>query len=324
MICFPFIGEHKCTRRNAIYVIITCLTFSSTYLIPQLFAQKCHAIVQFPYNEAIAIENLTFKNESELTLPMYWVPGLSEIGKSLPYRLAVTLFFNCLLIRIIPFIVIFRLNFRLIQTLAHTKRRDRQVNPYEQKRHNVTYMLVIVISTYLFCIMPSIPFVAFFASAPHKYIDVSFHYRTFQYLDEFAKFLMIFNSALQCYLYIFFGKRFRRELTSFLCCLCAKHFYMPIPQTYSTSNHGQLIPPIWNPNDVFELVLRGEWSLDQQHDSITGVEFSFHYVRRPSRSTRLSETTIRLESDDDNHNQIKFSLLKRFRICIEQFFSPLK
>jgi hypothetical protein len=324
MICFPFIGEHKCTRHNAIYVIIICLIFSVTYLIPQLFAQKCHDIIQYPYKESIIIENLTFINQSELTLPKYWISGLSEMGKSLTYRLTVTLFFNCLLIRIMPFLIIFQLNFRLIQTLAHAKRRDRQLNPYEEKRHNVTYMLVIVISTYLVCVMPSILFTAFFAFAPHKYIDVSFHYRIFQYLDEFAKFLLIFNSALQCYLYIFFGKRFRRELTSFLCCLCVKYLYMPIPQTFSNGYHEQLSPNIWNPDDVFELVLRGEWSLDQQHDSITGIEFSFHYARRSSRLTRLSETTLRLESDDENYNKIKFSLLKRLRIRIEQFFLQLK
>jgi hypothetical protein len=184
-------------------------------------------------------------------------------------------------------------------------------------------MLVIVVSTYLICIMPSIPFAVFFAYDPHRYIDISFHYRIFQYLDEFAKFLMILNSASQCYLYIFFGKRFRRELTSFLCCLCVKYFYMSIPQIYTNGDQEQFNRRMGSSNDVLELVLRGEWSLDQENDSITGIEFSFHYARRPSRGTSLSGTLKRLESDV-NHNQIKFNLFKRFRTRIEHIFSLLK
>jgi hypothetical protein len=323
MICFPFIGEHKCTRRNAVYVIIICLIFTLTYFIPQLFAQKCHPIIQYPYNETISTENLTFLNESELTFPMYWVSSLSKMGQSITYRLTVTLFFNCFLVRIIPFLAIFKLNFRLIQTLAHTKKRDRRLNPHEQKHNDLTHMLVIVISIYLVCITPSIPFAAFFAYDPHHYVDVSFHYRIFQYMDEFAKFLMILNSALQCYLYIFFGQRFRRELRSFLCCICVKYFYMSIPQMYTNNDQEQFIRQIWNSDDVFELVLQGEWSFDQQQDSITGIEFSFHYAKRPSHLRTSSGTLMRLPSDD-RHNQIHFSLLKRLKIRVEQFFLRLK
>jgi hypothetical protein len=301
MICHPFIGEHRCTHRNAIYTIIICLIFTLTYLIPQLLAQKCHPIMQYPYSKIISTGNDTITNKSVLTFPIYWVPGLSELGKSPIYRLTVTLFFTCFLVRIIPLLVIIQLNYRLIQTLAYTKRQDRQLNPYEQKRHDLTYMLVIVISTYVVCVMPSIPFAAFFAYDPHRYVDVSFHHRIFQHLDEFTKFLMILNSALQCYLYIFFGKRFRRELTSFLCCVCVKYFYMSIPQTFTSDDQEQFSPQIWNYNDVFELVLRGEWSIDQQHHSINGIEFSFHYAKR---------------SSDNEHDRFNFTLLKR----VEQFF----
>jgi hypothetical protein len=172
--------------------------------------------------------------------------------------------------------------------------------------------------------MPSIPFAAFFAYDPNEYVNISFHHRIFQYLDEFAKFLTILNSALQCYLYIFFGKRFRRELTNFFCCLCVKYLYMPIPQTYTNGEHEQFNLHTYNPTDLYELVLRGEWSINSEHDSITGIEFNFHYARRSSPETRLSETLLmRLESDD-HHNQINFRLLKRLKTRIEQFFSRLK
>lgn len=321
MICFPFTGEHKCTRRNAIYVIIICLICSFTYLIPQLLAQKCHPIIQYSYKETLTRENVTFSNESNGTLPIYWVSGLSELGKSSTYRFSVILFCNCFLIRIIPFLVILLLNSCLIRTLAHTKRRERQLNPYEQKRNDVTHMLVIVISTYLVCIMPSIPFTAFFASDPHRYVDVSFHYRIFQHLDEFAKFLMVLNSALQCYLYIFFGKRFRRELSRLLCCLCVKYLYMPIPQTYANNDQEQFRPYAWKPDDVFELVLRGEWSMNSEHDSLTGIEFSFHY---PRRSSRLLSPTRRCLEANNNYNQINLSQLKRLKSRVRQFFSQLK
>jgi hypothetical protein len=248
--------------------------------------------MQYPSIELINIEDSAMTNKSVFTFPTYWVTGLSELGKSSTFRLTVTLFFNCLLVRIIPFLIIVILNYRLIRTLAHTKRQDRKLNPYEQKRHDLTYMLVIVISTYLVCIMPSMPFAALFAYDPHRYVEVSFHYRIFQHLDEFAKFLTILNSASQCYLYIFFGKRFRRELTSFLCCVCVKYFYMAIPQNFSDSDHEQFTPQRWNSNDVCEFVLRGEWSVDQQHHAINGIEFSLHYARRSSHRNSFDNRSL--------------------------------
>ena len=303
MICFPFTGERLCTRRNAIYIIFICLLFTITYLIPQLFAQKCYSIHQ------------GVSRRNKLVFQQIWVSGLSELGKSSIYRLTVTFFFNCFLIRIIPFWIIFQLNFRLIRTLANTKRRHSRLNPFERKRNDVTYMLVIVISTYLVCVIPSIPFSAFFAYDPHRYVDISFHYRSFQYFDELAKFLLIFNSATQCYLYIFFGKRFRRELTSCYRCLCVKYFSMSIPRTSSFDNQEQF--------DALELVLQGQWSLDSEHHSLTGLEFTFHYAKRPSHLSTSSNGRL-VPIPDDEHNQINFNLLKRLKIRVEKFLSNFK
>lgn len=321
MICYPFTGEHKCTRRNAFYVLFFCLILTITYLIPQLFAQKCHSIVQNYYNQSNSIgETLSSSNQSELIWPVFWVSGLSDMGQSHTYRLTITLFVNCFLVRIIPCLIIFKLNFHLIQTLARTRKRHRQINPYEERRNDLTYMLVIVISMYLICIIPSIPFAAFFAYDPHRYVDISFHHRTFQHLDEFAKFLMIFNSASQCFLYIFFGKRFRRELYRLVCCLCVKYFYMPVPDMNSHSDPETLNASLLPTSDVFELVVRGKWSLDQRQDSIAGLEFSLHYSRRASRITSSSRTTNRSDSIY-SEDRINYALLKRLKNRVERLFS---
>ena len=319
-ICYPFTGEQKCTRRNAFYALTICLLFSIAYLIPQCLAQKCHPLVQNFYNHSDYSEHISSSNHTEANSPVFWVSGLSEIGKARSYRLTITLFFNCFLVRIIPFLVIFKLNYHLIKTLARTRRRHRQINPYDEKRNDLTYMLVIVISIYLICVMPSIPFAAFFAYDPHQYVDVSFHYRIFQHLDEFAKFLMICNSASQCYLYIFFGKRFRRELTRLLCCLCVKYFYMPIPEMYTHSDQETFTGNLLQPSDVFELVLQGKWSVDQRQDSISGLEFTLHYSRRSSRFTSSSRTTTRSDSIYST-DRINFALLKRLKTRVEQLFA---
>ncbi|CAF5199181.1 unnamed protein product [Rotaria magnacalcarata] len=262
-------------------------------------------------------------NKSDPISIIFWVSGLSEIGKSLAYRLAVTLFVNCFLVRIIPFLVVFKLNLHLIHTLSLAKRRHRQMNPYEKKRNDVTHMLVVVISIYLVCVMPSIPFAAFFAYDPDKYVNISYHHRAFQYLDEFAKFLMILNSALQCYLYIFFGKRFRRELTRLVCCFCIKYLYMRIPHSISNSDHDTFSQDFGN-NGGCELVIRGKWSLDQRQDSIAGIEFSFHHPRRWSRLTASSAaTTIRSEADFSD-NRVNLGILKSFKTRVEQLFVRFK
>lgn len=329
MICFPFTGEKMCTRRNALLVLILCLCLALAYLIPQLLAHTCHTMPSVnSYNLSYDFLNLTMNSnhnnntKGDLASMIFWVTGLSEIGKSLAYRLTITLFVNCFLVRIIPFLVVFKLNLHLIHTLSTTKRRHRQMNPYERKRNDLTYMLVIVISIYLVCVMPSIPFAAFFAYDPDRYVDISYHHRIFQYLDEFAKFLMIFNSASQCYLYIFFGKRFRRELARLVCCFCATYLYIPIPQNVSNSDRETFLQD-FGTNDTFELVLSGKWSLDQRQDSLAGVEFSFHHPRRWSRLTQSSATTTRSDSDF-SEERINIGVLKTLKTRFERLFARFK
>ena len=312
MICYPFTGEKMCTRRNASFILIVCLLLASAYLVPQLFANTCHIMST---GDSFDLNSSSPSNRTEvLNAPVFWISGLSDFGKSLAYRLIITLFVNCFLVRIIPFLVVLKLNIHLVQTLSHTKRRHRLINPYEQKRNDVTHMLVIIISIYLICVMPSIPFAAFFAYNPELYVTISFHYPFFQHLDDFGKFLMIFNSAVQCYLYIFFGRRFRRELSRVLCCLCAKYFYVPIPQVYSNSDRETFLPDFGNNNseDAYELVLSGKWSLDHRQDSIAGIEFSFHHPRRWSRFTSSSGTTIPSESET-SENIPKLTLINRLK-----------
>jgi hypothetical protein len=154
MICFPFTGEKLCTRRNALLVLTLCLSLALAYLIPQIFANSCHIMPSGnPYNKTNTnFSTLNSLNKTKLPSPIFWVAGLSDMGKSLGYRLTISLFVNCFLVRIIPFLVVFKLNLHLIHTLANTKRRHRQMNPYEKKRNDVTHMLVIVISIYLVCI----------------------------------------------------------------------------------------------------------------------------------------------------------------------------
>ncbi|CAF1218901.1 unnamed protein product [Adineta ricciae] len=323
MICYPFTGEKMCTRRNALFVLSACLLFALAYLVPQMLANSCHAMLSGnPINRTNTYLNISTHatNRTELNAWAFWVSGLSEFGKSVAYRSVITLFVNCFLVRIIPFLIVFKLNLHLIHTLASTKRRHRQINPYEQKRNDVTHMLVIVISIYLVCITPSIPFAAFFAYNPDTYVSISYRYRIFQHLDEFAKFLMIFNSASQCYLYIFFGKRFRRELTHLLCCFCMKYFYMPLPQHYTNNSDRETFLPDFGNNETFELVLSGKWSLDQRQDSIAGIEFSFHHPRRWSRLTSSSATTGRSNSEY-SESQIRFSIFQRLKTRVEQLFA---
>jgi hypothetical protein len=331
MICFPFTGEKMCTRRNSLFVLTLCLILALADLIPQILAHSCYTMGSGdPYNTTnnylnhSTNNNNYYMNQSEISSTIFWISGLSEFGKSLAYRLTITLFVNCFLVRIIPFLVVFKLNLHLIHTLANTKRRHRQINPYEQKRNDVTHMLVIVISIYLICITPSIPFAAFFAYNPDKYVTISYHYRIFQHLDELGKFLMIFNSALQCYLYIFFGKRFRRELTHLLCCFCAKYFYISIPQNNTNSDRETFLPEFANNDEVYELVLSGKWSLDQRQDSIAGVEFSFHHPRRWSRLTSSSSMTTTRSNSNSSDNRVNFGLLNRFKTRFEQLFARFK
>jgi hypothetical protein len=135
---------------------------------------------------------------------------------------------------------------------------------------------------------------------------------------------MIFNSASQCYLYIFFGQRFRRELTHLLCCFCTKYFYVSLPQNYTNSDRETFLPDVGNNGESYELVLSGKWSLDQRQDSIAGVEFSFHHPRRWSRLTSSSSATTTRSNSNSSDHPINFGLLQRFKTRFVQLFSRFK
>ncbi len=94
---------------------------------------------------------------------------------------------------------------------------------------------------------------------------------------------------------------------------------MSIPQTFTDGDQEQFNPNIWNANNIFEVVLRGEWSIDQQHRSINGIEFSFHYARQSNRLLSSKDTIL-----DSGTNRLNFSLLKRLKTRVEQLFLRLK
>lgn len=302
MICFPFTGKHRCTRRNAICIIILCTLLAIGYLIPQLLAQMCHPLMQHD----------PCPDDDKPKTPVYWVTGLSAFGESAVFRLGVTFFCNCILFRIVPFLIIFILNFRLVKTLAQSKRRHREMNPFERSSTDVTLMLVVVISTYLLCVIPSIPFATFFAYDPLQFVDVTLRHRFFLHMDEFTKFLIVLNSASQCYLYIFFGRRFRRELSSFLCLLCIKHCRMAIPASYLNDEREQFSPDGWNPCDDFEIVLEGGWLTSKRQYKLTGVEFNFHYVRRSGRLAASNSLPL-TKKTPACHHRLSVALANSFR-----------
>ncbi|CAF1552063.1 unnamed protein product, partial [Didymodactylos carnosus] len=144
MICKPFKGEKLCTRKHAYFVIGFCYAISLIYLIPQLLSHTCYNIPGLSYE--------TMSNETDILheslLPQFYISSLSTFGKNLATRLIITLFVNCIVLRLLPFIIVFKLNYHLIKTLSRSKRRHRQINPYEQKRNDVTFMIIIVISIY--------------------------------------------------------------------------------------------------------------------------------------------------------------------------------
>ncbi|CAF0805167.1 unnamed protein product, partial [Didymodactylos carnosus] len=294
MICKPFKGEKLCVRKNACLVIGFCFAMSLIYLIPQLLSQTCYNMVPGLLNYTIPNDTDTALHES--MLPQFYLSSLSIFGKNLATRLIITLFVNCILLRVLPFIIVFKLNYHLINTLSLSKRRHRQINPREQKRNDVTFMIISVISIYLICIFPSIPFSIMFSYDVEYFVRMSTRHRILQNFDEFSKFLMIFNSAIQCYLYIFFGKRFRRELYRFVCWPCIND-----SSGYSLTNDGH------------ELVLSGKFSFDDEQDYLSSIKFSFDHPRRWSRLTTSTTSSNFTEMNISHINKLKNRLFSQSR-----------
>ncbi|CAF0789228.1 unnamed protein product, partial [Didymodactylos carnosus] len=285
-ICKPFKGGKLCTRKHACWIIGFCFVMSVIYFIPQFLSYTCYKMVPDPQNDTIA--NETDAALHEASFPQFYLPGLSLFGKNLATRLITLALIKCIILRILPFIIVFKLNYHLINTLSRSKRRHRQLNPYEQKRNDVTSMIIIVVSVYLLCIFPSIPFSIMFSYDADYFVRMSTSHRILQTFDEFSKFLMIFNNAIQCYLYIFFGKRFRRELYRLLCC----PFIINSPESSFV-------------NGSYDLVLSGKFSFDTEQDYLSSIKFSFDHPRRWSRLTTSTTSSDRTDTHMGLIKQLK-------------------
>jgi hypothetical protein len=115
----------------------------------------------------------------------------------------------------LPLVILTVLNIRLIKALNELQRKRAEMQSLRQQQdNNVTLVLVVVIIVFTVCQSPALINQILWNTLPDSArICGGFQF----YFRPLSNTLVIFNSAVNFFIYLFFNTRFRQVLKTFLC-----------------------------------------------------------------------------------------------------------
>lgn len=223
-VCHPYLGSRLCTKRNALKGVIFLYILSFIYTLPLFFERELKTIQLIP-NKTFIITDLTSFGSSKLFFKIYHFYFYS--------------FFVCLLpfgtIAILNIIIIIniiksnrrhnRLMFDSLQPLQptpNTNNNNHDANHHPNQRasncsnglsndlrfktKDITILILMLVFVFIICQLPSTILRMF--TVNYKLLSSSSFYL---YLLDISNFLIVFNSLVNCILYVLLSKNFRNE-----------------------------------------------------------------------------------------------------------------
>ena len=196
-VCKPYQAPRLCTVVQARKQLAMVLCFAILYNIPKFGEGK---IVWVPVNNSTSMvieANHTAMAESKLYNIIY-------------SNVMYTIFLLSL-----PLVMLTVLNIRLIKALNELKRKRAEMQSLRQQQdNNVTLVLVVVIIVFTVCQAPALVNQILWNTLPDRARECG----GFQfYFRPLSNALVIFNSAVNFFIYLFFNTRFRQVLTTVVC-----------------------------------------------------------------------------------------------------------
>ena len=207
VVAFPFKASSWCTparaRRVSVGVVLAAIAFN---------------LVRWPRYYFVSFKSKTFTNATFLSHLTEDIPGWNKTLYRDIYHIALTYIF----IFITPLSIISVVNMLLIRELqrssklrwkmiSRTATFDKKAR-HDRNRHNITLMLVIVITVFLVCQVSDV--VGAVMGSGYFYVNVTFY----EYYVGIKECLLVFSCAYNFYVYCIFYRRFRRTLVKMFTC----------------------------------------------------------------------------------------------------------
>ncbi|KAK2155951.1 hypothetical protein LSH36_226g05006 [Paralvinella palmiformis] len=196
-VCKPYQAPRLCTVVQARKQLAVVLCFAIFYNIPKFFEGK--------------IEWKTAENNGTRDAhAMHTAMGLNKM-----YNIVYSNIFYTIFLLSLPLLILTVLNIRLINALNALKRKRAEMQSLRQQQdNNVTLVLVVVIIVFTVCQVPALVNQILWNTLPNSARDCG----GFQfYFRPLSNTLVIFNSAVNFFIYLFFNTRFKQVLKSFFC-----------------------------------------------------------------------------------------------------------
>lgn len=221
-VCKPYQAPRLCTVNQAKKQLAAVLLFAFIYNIPKFAEGKINWL---EHNDTYFPQILQ-----------------SELGKNKLYNIIYSNILYTIFMLSIPLVILTVLNIRLINALKKLSRRRAEMQSLRQQQdNNVTLVLVVVIIVFTVCQAPALVNQILWNTLP----DNSRACHGFQfYFRPLSNTLVILNSAVNFFIYLFFNTRFRMILKSCICPMQMKKDYekvrtttnsTQVPQTTTTS-----------------------------------------------------------------------------------------
>lgn len=213
-VCSPYKARSIRTFERARKKIIAAVLFAVFFNIPRFMDFNVHMH--------------TSCNQTQLVMDEF-------LHKYPIYTYGYTIALYSLLNIISPLIILCFLNTKLIIALRQSVKRRANIGvrslDMQREERNVTFMLVVIVVTFIICQTPSIITQALYAAQ----LQMSETTRTFQkYYVRFANAMVTLNSASNFLVYcIFGGRRFRRLMKATFCKNCPVVEGVPVEPSLS-------------------------------------------------------------------------------------------
>jgi hypothetical protein len=219
-VCHPYLGNRLCTKKNAIKFILFLYVLSFIYTLPLFFERELKTIQILPNNKTFVISDLT------------------NFGSSILFFKIYHFYFYSLFVCLLPFITIAILNVIIIINIIKSNKKHNRLmfnslqplqsssssplntqtiilNSFKYyKTKDITILVLMLVIVFIICQLPSTLLRMFTINNKqfNNFISSTFYL----YLLDISNFLVVFNSLINCILYVLLGKNFRHEFLKLL------------------------------------------------------------------------------------------------------------
>ncbi|CAH1799598.1 unnamed protein product [Owenia fusiformis] len=193
-ICYALKSSYICTTVKARIIIIFVCVFALLYNIPTFFEYQARTVQVAYVEKGFIIYKLTW------------------FGLQKAFRLCYHSWVYIIAIWALPFVIMIIMNGLLARTVHKARKKSKEMGCIQPRGQDVTIMMVVMVTVFFICQCPNMVCHLLYV------LDVEvFHSSEFQKFAAISSLLVLFNSAINIFIYAGFGRKFRTEFMEIFC-----------------------------------------------------------------------------------------------------------